>query len=78
VRPEDVRLAAREIDTAIAFRGVLEDLVYLGAFVRYTVSLPSGEHVTATSADRALRLSLAVGEPVWVGWSLDDQRVIEE
>ena len=35
VRPEDVRLAPPRPRADVAFEGVLEDMVYLGAFVRY-------------------------------------------
>jgi ABC-type Fe3+/spermidine/putrescine transport system ATPase subunit len=78
VRPEDVRLGAEPIAADIVFEGVLEDAVYLGAFVRYRVALPGGERVLATSADRGLRAALALAGPVWCGWSLSDQRVIDE
>ena len=78
VRPEDVSLSATEMAADVVFRGVLEDVVYLGAFVRYRIELPGGQRLIATSADRAMRLKLAVGEPVWCGWSLVDQRLIEE
>jgi spermidine/putrescine ABC transporter ATP-binding subunit len=78
VRPEDVRLARERPSADVAFEGVLEDMVYLGAYVKYRLALPGGQRITATSADRATRLALKVGEPAWAGWSLADQRVIEE
>jgi ABC-type Fe3+/spermidine/putrescine transport system ATPase subunit len=78
VRPEDVRLGPKPLPTEVSFEGVLEDLVYLGAFVKYRIALPDGQRLTATSPDRVVRLALSLGKPVWVGWALDDQRVIEE
>jgi ABC-type Fe3+/spermidine/putrescine transport system ATPase subunit len=78
VRPEDVRLAPDRIVTEVALQGVLEDVLFLGAFVKYRIRLPDGRKVTATSADRAIRVAVSVGKPVWVGWSLKDQRIIEE
>jgi ABC-type Fe3+/spermidine/putrescine transport system ATPase subunit len=78
VRPEDINLSATEMAADVVFSGVLEDIVYLGAFVRYRIELPGDQRLIATSADRAMRLKLAVGEPVWCGWSLVDQRLIEE
>ena len=78
VRPEDVRLAAQPIAADVTVQGTLEDVVYLGAYVRYRVALPGGEHLMASSADRAVRSALAVGAPVWCGWSQEDQRIIEE
>ena len=62
----------------VTVQGTLEDVVYLGAYVRYRVALPGGEHLMASSADRAVRSALAVGAPVWCGWSQEDQRIIEE
>ncbi|MBX6322589.1 MAG: ABC transporter ATP-binding protein [Rhodospirillaceae bacterium] len=78
VRPEDVRLALRELAADIALEGTVEDIIYLGAFVKYRVALPDGQRLTAVSTDRVLRLALAVGRPVQAGWSADDQRIIEE
>jgi ABC-type Fe3+/spermidine/putrescine transport system ATPase subunit len=78
VRPEDVRLGAAQVAADVAFQGVLEDMIYLGAFVRYRIVLPDGQRLMASSADRAVRLALSIGGPVWCGWSLNDQRVIEE
>jgi spermidine/putrescine transport system ATP-binding protein len=78
VRPEDVRLGAAQVAADVAFQGVLEDMIYLGAFVRYRIVLPDGQRLIASSADRSVRLALAVGNPVWCGWSREDQRVIEE
>jgi spermidine/putrescine transport system ATP-binding protein len=78
VRPEDVRLDVSEITADVAFEGVLEDAVYLGAFVRYRIKLPNGPLLIATGTDRVMRLKLAVGKPVWCCWSLEDQRLIEE
>jgi len=78
VRPEDVRLGTVETQADVALEGVLEDAVYLGAYVRYRIALPNGQRLTATNADRAMRSKLAVGQPVWCGWSREDQRIIEE
>jgi ABC-type Fe3+/spermidine/putrescine transport system ATPase subunit len=78
VRPEDVRLAPKTLAADVAFEGTVEDMIYLGSFVKYRVALPGGQRLTASSTDRVLRLAVGVGKPVWAGWSLDDQRVIEE
>jgi ABC-type Fe3+/spermidine/putrescine transport system ATPase subunit len=78
VRPEDVRLGADWMTADVIFEGRLEDMVYLGAMVRYRIILPGGQRVIATSSDRAIRSRLAIGEPVWCGWSFEDQRIIEE
>ena len=78
VRPEDVRLGPQPVAADVSVEGTLEDMVYLGAYVRYRIALPGGQHLIASSADRAVRLALSVGSPVWCGWSQEDQRIIEE
>jgi spermidine/putrescine transport system ATP-binding protein len=78
VRPEDVCLGTAETQADVILEGVLEDAVYLGAYVRYRIALPDGQRLTATSAERAMRSRLVVGQPVWCSWSLEDQRIIEE
>ena len=62
----------------MTFNGTLADAVYLGAFVRYRIELSGGHRLIATSADRAVREKLSVGDAVWCGWSLEHQSVIEE
>jgi spermidine/putrescine transport system ATP-binding protein len=78
VRPENVRLGVSEMSADVVMSGVLEDIMYLGAHVRYRIALPGGQRLTAISTDRALRHALAIGSPVWCGWSRDDQQIIQE
>jgi hypothetical protein len=51
-------------------------MIYLGPFVRYVVSLPSGQRVTVHNTETALRRSLTLSQPVKIGWSISDHRVI--
>jgi ABC-type Fe3+/spermidine/putrescine transport system ATPase subunit len=78
VRPEDVRLGASEVSADVTIQGILEDVRYLGAQVRYRIALPGSQRLTATSADRSIRSRLAIGNRIWCGWSIEDQRVIPE
>ena len=57
--------------------GVLIDLIFLGVFVKYIVALPTGQRMNVHNPDPALRRSLSINEPVKIGWTLVDQRVIE-
>ncbi len=76
VRPEAMRLSPGPLAADILLDGTLADVIYLGAFVKYSVALPGGQKVTVHSADLALRRSLTLGQPVRIGWSMDEQRVI--
>jgi spermidine/putrescine transport system ATP-binding protein len=76
VRPEKMRLDTG--DDGVAIDGVLADIVYLGSFIKYVVKLSSGQRVFLHSNDTAARRAVAVGQPVRIGWSAADQRVLEE
>jgi spermidine/putrescine transport system ATP-binding protein len=78
IRPEHVKLGVSGLSADITLKGVLKNAVYLGAVVRYQVDLSGGQRVIATSAERATRRELSIGDAVWCGWSLEDQRIIEE
>ena len=53
------------------------DVVFLGAFVKYKISLSRGETVIAHSADSVLRKRVTAGDQVTVGWSHADHRVLD-
>jgi hypothetical protein len=76
VRPEALRLSANGLAADIILEGMLADMIYLGAFVKYVVALPSGQRVTVHNTDTALRRSLTVNQSVKIGWTAQDQRVI--
>ena len=78
VRPEDVRLGTFRLSADVVLQGVVQDIQYLGAYVKYRIAVAGGQRVLATSSDRAIRSELAVGEAVSCGWSLGDQRLLEE
>jgi len=76
VRPEALRLSASGLAADVILEGTLADMIYLGAFVKYVVALPTGQRVTVHNTDTALRRSLSVNQPVKIGWTFADQRVI--
>ncbi len=78
VRPEKMRLTLAGDGSAATLDGRLADAVYLGSFIKYVVTLNNGQRATLHSSDIAGRRTIAVGEPVKVGWSSGDQRVLEE
>ena len=76
VRPEALRLSPNGLAADIVLDGTLADMIYLGAFVKYVVVLPIGQRVTVHNTDTALRRSLSLNQPVKIGWTVADQRVI--
>ena len=82
VRPEKMRIAPGDAaslsDCDLTVEGRLDDAVFLGPYVKYSVSLPSCGTVTIDSRDMAMRQRLRVGERVTIGWRLDEQRVLAD
>jgi ABC-type Fe3+/spermidine/putrescine transport system ATPase subunit len=76
VRPEALRLSGDVLAADVILEGTLADMIYLGAFVKYVVALPTGQRVTVHNTDTALRRSLSLNQAVKIGWTLQDQRVI--
>src|SRR5499426_4292803 len=76
VRPEALRLSANGPAADVILDGTLADMIYLGAFVKYVVALPTGQRVTVHNTDTALRRSLSLNQAVKIGWAFADQRVI--
>lgn len=82
VRPEKMRIAPVDgpilSDCDVTLEGRLDDAVFLGPFVKYTVSVPGRKTLTVDSRDMAQRRRLTVGDRVRIGWRLDDQRVLAD
>jgi ABC-type Fe3+/spermidine/putrescine transport system ATPase subunit len=78
VRPEAVGIGAGHLASDVRLLGRLVDIVFLGSFVRYLVRLDGGAEIVAHSTDLRLRRTLAVGQEVDIGWSFEDQRVLED
>jgi ABC-type Fe3+/spermidine/putrescine transport system ATPase subunit len=79
VRPEAVEIGAeaeRRCDIRLA--GTLEDIVFLGSYVRCTVQLDNGDRLTAHSGDKGLRDTVSAGERIAIGWASADHRIIED
>ena len=74
VRPENVRRLANAQRAEIEIAGTIEEIVFLGAHVRYVLSLPGGEKLRVQDAAEQARA--AIGETMRVGWNAAAQRVI--
>jgi spermidine/putrescine transport system ATP-binding protein len=76
VRQEAVRVLHEGETADQVLSGVVEDATFLGAHLRYTLRLPSGERLRAL--DELGRPRAAVGAELRAGWSRDAQRLIAE
>jgi ABC-type Fe3+/spermidine/putrescine transport system ATPase subunit len=74
VRPESVRRLADGEQAEIALSGAVEEAVFLGAHIKYVLTLPGGEKLRVQEAVERARIAL--GEPMRVGWSRSAQRLI--
>jgi spermidine/putrescine transport system ATP-binding protein len=77
VRPEAMQISRSKLSTDVERNGTLVDIIYLGGFVKYIVALPSGQRVAVHNSSGALRRSLAISDPIKIGWDREDQRVVE-
>ena len=74
VRPESVRRLADAGHADIELAGTVEEVVFLGAHVKYVLALPGGEKLRVREPVERARVSL--GETMRVGWSKSTQRVL--
>ena len=62
----------------VSICGRLTDSIFMGAMVKYDVTLASGDHVAVLSPDKAQRHDLAIGDDVVVSWPVDGQRIVPD
>jgi len=78
VRPEAMHLVEPDAHDGPALHATLDDVMFLGSVVRFVLTTDGGRHVTVHETDLRWRDRATVGERVLVGWSPEDQRVIDE
>ena len=78
IRPEAVGLGRDAGNGALDLSGQVEDMVFLGAYVRCSVVLDSGAQVKVHVSDPKVRERVSIGDVVRVSWSPDEHRVIED
>jgi spermidine/putrescine transport system ATP-binding protein len=74
VRPESVRRLGDGEHAEMEIAGTVEEIVFLGAHVKYALALPGGEKLRVQDAVEYARAS--IGDAMRVGWSRIAQRVI--
>ena len=78
VRPEAMRVGAQVPEGSAILEGRVEDVVFLGAYVKCSVTLPGGDLVTAHLSDPRARAAIRIGDSIRLGWSPEEHRVIED
>ncbi|MDQ3560773.1 MAG: ABC transporter ATP-binding protein [Pseudomonadota bacterium] len=76
VRPESVRRLGSQDTADVMVGGRVEEAVFLGGHVRYTLALPSAERIVLHDAIDAERA--AIGSDMLAGWNRRAQRVIRD
>ena len=76
VRPEAVRPLASRDEAEVAIGGRVEEVVFLGSHVKYTLVLTSGERIVVHGASESERA--APGSEMLAGWDRPAQRVIAD
>ena len=74
VRPESVRRLGDTDRADVELAGTVEEVVFLGAHVKYVLLLPGGEKLRVQ--EPVERARVALGETMRVGWSSLAQRVL--
>jgi putative spermidine/putrescine transport system ATP-binding protein len=77
VRPESMRLMAAGEAAPVNFvEGTLRDSIVLGGAVKHHVTLASGVEVVMQESNHVGRVALRRGQPVRIGWSVEDSVVL--
>ena len=78
VRPEAVALEDLLDDAGTALTGTLQDVVFLGPYVKYKIVLGSGEDIVSHVPSLDGSSMFTVGSHLKVSWSPDTHRVLDD
>lgn len=78
IRPESMHLIATADEAEMSLPATVTDVLFLGAVVRFVLKTGGGRHVIVHETDLAWRERVKPGDSVVMGWSLGNQRVIDE
>jgi ABC-type Fe3+/spermidine/putrescine transport system ATPase subunit len=76
IRPEHLRRLSSGDKAEMSVTGTIEEVVFLGAQVKYVLALASGEKLRVMDAAESGRAE--IGTPMRVGWNLVSQRILDE
>jgi ABC-type Fe3+/spermidine/putrescine transport system ATPase subunit len=76
LRPEAIRLHPANTSIDRAFKGVVEDIIFVGSTRKYRIHL--GGEITLTALETTLGVpQYTVGDEVLISWKTDDCSVFE-
>ena len=78
VRPEAVTLEALRGDAGSGLTGTLQDVVFLGPYVKYKIALGSGEDIVSHVPSLDGSSMFTVGSSLNVSWDPDTHRVLDD
>lgn len=78
IRPESMHLVAATDTSEMSLPATVNDVLFLGALVRFVLQTDGGQHVIVHETDLAWRERVKTGDHVTLGWALGNQRVIDE
>lgn len=74
VRPEKIEASRERPTTRVHLRGIVEDIVYLGASSSYTIRTALSDDVVVFEKNGPGAQSYRKGEHVWLTWNVDSAR----
>ena len=78
VRPEAIALEDMPDDAGAALTGTLQDVVFLGPYVKYKIVLGSGEDIVSHVPSLDGSSMFTVGSHLKVSWNPDTHRVLDD
>ena len=76
IRPEHVHRLKDAEPADVAATGIVTEAIFLGAHVKYVLSLPGGGILRLQDAAENGRAG--IGDTMRIGWNLSAQRVLED
>jgi spermidine/putrescine transport system ATP-binding protein len=77
IRPESLSLLGAGETADMMLDGHIDDVIYLGSYVKYRVATSDSAHVVVHVGSETAATA-RVGQPVRIGWSFSKQRVLHE
>ena len=78
VRPEAIALEDLHDDSGATLTGTLQDVVFLGPYVKYKIALGSGEDIVSHVPSLDGSSMFTVGSHLKVSWNPDTHRVLDD
>lgn len=77
IHPEKMHLLASEDESLNMIKGQITDIIYLGEITKYYLKIENGETIFTKHHNRSGIRSHHIGEQVFVGWAINDCKLIQ-